>query len=145
MDPRIRITLKCHGSGTLVQALFKNTGNLSRPPQPFPRTVVPVLNHNGSFSYTQRPYLMMPPPSPFGPRSDNVFLSPNNAVMSGGGGFAGVSQQPFRFGGACGSSLGVRPEGFYEQRPIVLQPHTRPPAFQHQATSYTPGKRVCVH
>jgi hypothetical protein len=126
-----------------VQALFNNTGNLSRPPQPFPRTVVPVLNHNGSFSYTQqRPYLMMPP-SPFGPRSDNVFLSPNNAAMSGGsGGFAGVSQQPFRFGGACGSSLGVRPEGFYEQRPIVLQPHTRPPAFQHQATSYTPGKPV---
>ena len=125
-----------------VQALF-NTDNLSRPPQPFPRTVVPVMHHNGSFSYPHRPQLMMPPPPPslFGgqPRSagggnaDGVFLSPN-ALGFGGG-------QPMVFGG--GGGVG-RP--FFDpqlvtaasRRPIVLQP-------QLPYGSYTPGENLEPH
>lgn len=135
-----------------VQALF-NTDNLSRPPQPFPRSIVPVLNQNGSFSYPHQPFMttttMPPPPSPFGPprgsAADNVFLSPN--FISPGSAAAGFAngQQP-RFivgGGGRGGPAAGRPGTFYEQeqgrprRPIVLQPHTIP--YHHQAVSYTPG------
>jgi hypothetical protein len=115
-----------------VQALF-NTENLSRPPQPFPRSVVPAMNQNGTFSYPNRPFVSMMPPPPFGQQSrsalaDNVFLSPNNAGSLGPGGFAGSHQ--YRFSGAGGGVGQQAP-----RRPIVLQPHAM--SYQHQAVSYT--------